>query len=257
MKPLELHFDTFGDAPGCPVIVLHGFLASSRNWRSVAKTLAKTHRVYVLDMRNHGVSPHSEYMDYPSMASDVVHFMDRMKLAAAHIVGHSMGGKVAMWLALHHAERIEKLIVVDIAPVAYQHSFTPTIQALQQLPLAQLSNRKQAEQELAAAIPDLGFRQFLLQNLVLRDGAYSWRINLDIVQQTAQHIVDFPQPSLERFEFPALFIAGEYSNYVDAEAVLERFPQARIAIIPKTGHWLYVEAPDHFCDLVTDWLAEC
>jgi pimeloyl-ACP methyl ester carboxylesterase len=193
-------------------------------------------------------------MNYPDMAGDVLHFMDRMNLAQAHIVGHSMGGKVAMWLALHHPERIQKLVVVDIAPVAYQHSFTPVIEALQQLPLEQLSTRKQAEEELATAIPDLSFRQFLLQNLLLRDGAYYWRINLDIVQQTAHHIVDFPQPSFDRFEFPALFIAGEYSNYVDTEAVMERFPKAKLAIIPETGHWLYVEAPDAFCALVIEWL---
>jgi len=255
MKPIELNFESYGNAQGCPVIILHGFLASSRNWRTVAKNLAETHRVYVLDMRNHGASPHADAMNYPVMADDVLHFMDRMGLAQAHIVGHSMGGKIAMWLALHHPDRIQRLIIVDIAPVAYQHSFTPVIRALQQLPLHQLNNRKQAEQELAIAIPDLSFRQFLLQNLLLRDGAYYWRINLDIVQQTAHHIVDFPTPFFERFEFPALFIAGEYSNYVDTEAVMTRFPKAKLAIIPETGHWLYVEAPDVFCTLVVDWLA--
>lgn len=256
MKPLELNFDTFGNASGCPVIVLHGFLASSRNWRSVAKTLALTHRVYVLDMRNHGASPHCAAMDYPAMAADVLHFMDRMGLPVAHVLGHSMGGKVAMWLALHHPERIQKLVVVDIAPVAYQHCFNPVVTALKELPLEKLNNRKQAEEQLATAIPDLSYRQFLLQNLLLRDGAYYWRINLEIMQQIAPHIVDFPEPTVDRFEFPALFIVGEYSKYVDNAAVVKRFPKARIAVIPETGHWLYVEAPQHFCALVTDWLGE-
>lgn len=254
MSLLDLHYETFGNHNDSPVIVLHGFLASSRNWRSIAKVLAEHHLVYVLDQRNHGASPHAKEMDYPSMAEDVIRFMDIAGLAKAHIVGHSMGGKVAMWLALHYPERIDKLVIVDIAPVAYHHSFTPVIQALQQLPLEQLSNRKQAEEHLSEAIPDLGFRQFLLQNLLLRDGNYHWRINLDIVQNTAHHIVDFPQPEADRFEFPVLFIAGEYSSYVDQEAVLEWFPRAKISVIEKTGHWLYVEAPNTFCRLVKQWL---
>lgn len=252
---MKLYYEVFGDEAAAPLIILHGFLASSRNWRSVAKALANSYRVYVLDQRNHGASPQVEVMDYPAMAEDVVRFMDQLCLSSAHIVGHSMGGKVAMWLALHDPERIRGLIVVDIAPVAYRHSFTPVIHALQQLPLDQLSNRKQAEEHLAPAIPDLGFRQFLLQNLLLRDGRYYWRINLDIVRQTAHHIVGFPQPQVDRFEFPALFVAGEHSNYVNSEVVLEWFPKAKIAVIPQTGHWLYVEAPDTFCRLVNEWLS--
>lgn len=256
MSELDLHYEIFGDESDSPVIVLHGFLASSRNWRSVAKLLAENHCVYVLDQRNHGVSPHAEVMDYPAMASDVLRFMNGIGLAKANIVGHSMGGKVAMWLALHHPERIGKLIVVDIAPIAYRHSFTPVIQALRDLPLERLANRKQAEEHLSEAIPDLGFRQFLLQNLLLRDGEYSWRINLDIVQSTAHNIVGFPEPVAERYEFPALFIAGEYSGYVNDEAVTEWFPKARVSVVPKTGHWLYVEAPDVFCQMVRQWLNE-
>lgn len=256
MQPISLHYESFGQPDTVPVIVLHGFLASSRNWRTVAQHLAGEHLVYVLDQRNHGASAHAQFMDYPSLALDVLHFMDELQIKTAHLLGHSMGGKVAMWLALHYPERVEKLVVVDIAPQAYQHSFMPIIKAMRELPLQQLSNRKQAEQALAADIPDLGFRQFLLQNLLLRDGEYFWRINLDFVEHSAHHIVDFPQPSVERYHFPALFIAGEHSNYVDSEAVLERFPKARIAVIPQTGHWLYVEAPQQFCALVGDWLAD-
>lgn len=256
MQPVDLAFEVFGKSNVDPIIILHGFLASSRNWRSVAKTLSERHCVYVLDMRNHGISPHAESMDYPSMAFDILHFMNRIGLDKAHLLGHSMGGKVAMWFALHHPARVNQLMIVDIAPVAYRHSFDPMIQALRQLPLPNLTNRKQAEQHLAEAIPDLAFRQFLLQNLLLREGAYLWRINLDIIQRNAHHIVGFPEVQTRIFSGEALFIAGQHSAYVDTESVALRFPKATIEVIPDTGHWLYVEAPDRFCELVLRWLAD-
>lgn len=254
MKAVELVFETYGNENHCPVIILHGFLASSRNWRSIAKRLAESHFVYVLDMRNHGASPHHEQMDYPSMAHDVVCFMDKHGIQKAHFLGHSMGGKIAMWLALHYPQRIAQLMVADIAPVNYEHSFDVMIQALRQLPLDQISNRKDAEQFLAAAIPDMGFRQFLLQNLLLKEGIYFWRINLDFIGKTAHHIVSFPEPEKSCFTSKALFIAGERSNYIQPDAVLKLFPHAEIVEIADTGHWLYVEAPDEFCRLVDAWL---
>ena len=254
MRPVDLAFETFGEPNGCPIIILHGFLASSRNWRTIAQKLAVTHRVYVLDMRNHGASPHVDSMDYPVMAADVLNFMEQLGLHKSYLLGHSMGGKVAMWFALHYPERVESLMVADIAPVSYQHSFDAMLHALRHLPLSQLANRKQAEQHLADAIPDLAFRQFLLQNLLLEDGAYYWRINLDIIQNTAHNIVAFPEPNQTVFDQPALFIIGGNSSYVDRCSVLARFPHARIAEIPDTGHWLYVEAPDAFYKLVLDWI---
>ena len=255
MKTVDLVYECFGDEGASPLIVLHGFLASSRNWRTIARRLAENYRVFVLDMRNHGSSPHDEHMDYPAMAHDVVHFMDIMGLPKAHVLGHSMGGKIAMWLALHHPHRIEKLMVADIAPVSYQHSFDPMIQTLKKLPLDQLANRKEAEIFLADVIPDLGFRQFLLQNLLLKDGSYYWRIDLEIIQQNAHHIVGFPMTEGRAFSNKALFIAGERSAYVHPDTVYSLFPLAEIVEIPNTGHWLYVEAPEHFCQIVDEWLA--
>lgn len=254
MTNLDLAFEVFGEPNACPIIILHGFLASSRNWRSVAKTLSIHHCVYVLDMRNHGASPHAEAMNYPAMAIDILHFMNNKGLYTAHLLGHSMGGKIAMWFALHYPERVGQLMIVDIGPVAYQHSFQPIIHALKQLPLRDLVNRKQAELHLTEAIPDLAFRQFLLQNLQLNNGVYSWRINLDIIQTNAHHVVGFPEVQVEFFSDKVLFIAGENSVYVDPESVLLRFPRATIKVIPNTGHWLYVEAPEIFCDLILSWL---
>lgn len=254
MLSVDLAFETFGEPNGCPIIILHGFLASSRNWRTIAQKLAVTHRVYVLDMRNHGASPHVDSMDYPGMAEDVLAFMEKQELNKSYLLGHSMGGKVAMWFALHYPERVESLMVVDIAPVNYQHNFDAMLHALKRLPLAQLTNRKQAEQHLSSAIPDLAFRQFLLQNLLLEDGTYYWRINLDIIQNTAHNIVAFPEPHQQVFDQPVLFITGGNSAYVDPDAVFVRFPRARIAEIPGTGHWLYVESPEAFYKLVIDWI---
>jgi len=254
MHPVDLTFEAFGESDACPIIILHGFLASARNWRTVAKSLAETHRVYVVDMRNHGASPHAELMDYPTMAADLLQFMDGIGLEKAHLLGHSMGGKVAMWFAMHYSERVEKLIVVDIAPINYSHSFDPMLHALRKLPLENLANRKQAELPLADVIPDLGFRQFLLQNLLLRDGVYFWRINLDIIQSNAHHVVGFPQTSITSYDAPALFVVGEHSDYVDHTAVFDKFPHAKICEIPGTGHWLYVEAPEMFCNMVSSWL---
>ena len=255
MKAVNLAFENYGEPSSCPLLILHGFLASSRNWRTIAGKLASQHHVYVLDMRNHGTSPHAEKMDYPSMATDIMAFMDNQGIQRAHLLGHSMGGKVAMWFALHFPERVERLLVADIAPMNYCHSFDAMIHALRQLPLHRLAHRKHAEQLLAEAIPDLGFRQFLLQNLLLKDGQYYWRINLDIIQQNAHYIVGFPELMSKPYCRPVLFIAGERSNYIQAEKVLEVFPGAEFAEISGVGHWLYVEAPDAFCRLVLDWLA--
>lgn len=255
MNPVDLAYESFGEPSASPLIILHGFLASSRNWRSIAKRLSDKHHVLVLDIRNHGVSPHAEDMDYPVMAQDILWFMDKMGLQKAHLLGHSMGGKIAMWFALHYPQRIEKLMVADIAPVNYQHSFDPIVHALKALPLNELANRKHAEQFLAEAIPDVSFRQFLLQNLLLKDGQYYWRINLDIIQKTAHSIVGFPEPVQPIYPQKALFIAGEHSAYIQPEAVMERFPNAEIIEIADAGHWLYVQAPDEFCQIIEAWMA--
>jgi esterase len=253
-QAVELYYEEFGQAGDCPIIILHGFLASSRNWRTVAKNLAKRHHVLVVDMRNHGASPHSAEMDYPTMANDILSLMDKLGVQRVHLLGHSMGGKIAMWFALHYPERVSELMIADIAPVNYQHSFDQLIQALKSLPLERLNNRKDAEHLLADAIPDLSFRQFLLQNLLLKDGSYDWRINLDYIGNTSHHVVAFPDIEDRTYSGQALFVAGERSAYIQPDSVMTVFPQAEIVEIPETGHWLYVEAPGRFCEVIDDWV---
>ncbi|OQK18462.1 alpha/beta hydrolase [Methyloprofundus sedimenti] len=250
-KAINLAFEEYGESTAPALLILHGFFASSRNWRQIARKLAEYQHVYLVDMRNHGASAHDSIMDYPSMAADIELLLDKQQLAKVNILGHSMGGKAAMWLALSRPERINHLIVVDIAPVSYRHSFDNLIRALQLLPLEQLTNRKQADNLLSAAIPESSFRQFLLQNLVLKEGKYIWRIDLDIFAKTANNIIAFPDTNaLSPYPDKVLFLAGETSNYVAKENVYNLFPKAEIKTIAKAGHWLHAEQPDAFCDAV-------
>ena len=245
MNTVKLAFNTFGDSANPVLIIAHGFFASSRNWRQVAMRLADQFYVYTVDLRNHGESPHHPIMDYPAMAQDLSRFMDEQALETAHILGHSMGGKVAMWMALNYPERLDSLIVVDISPVSYTHSFDVIIKALQALPLAEIGNRKQADDLLAESIEEASFRQFLLQNLVLKEGVYYWRINLDIFADMAANIIAFPDSFVyPQFGGKALFIGGNNSDYIQAEEIKKLFPTASIEGIENAGHWLHVEQPD-------------
>lgn len=252
---MKLVFEEFGDANNPPLIILHGFFAAARNWRTVAEKLAVNFHVYVLDQRNHGASPHHAIMDYPTMAADLFAFIEQHDLTTVSLLGHSMGGKVAMWFALNHPSFVDKLIIVDIAPISYTHCFDATIGALKSLPLAQISNRKQADEFLATAIPELSYRQFLLQNLLLVDGAYRWRVDLDIFQRAAPAIIGFPNTDgIAPFTGNALFIAGEQSNYVQADDRLPLFPTASLSVVANAGHWLHVQQPAVFIAQIESFL---
>lgn len=252
---ISLVFEEYGDSANTPLIILHGFFASSRNWRQIAKQLADQYHVYVLDMRNHGLSPHADNMDYPLMAEDLKYFMDLHQLQTANILGHSMGGKVAMWFALNYPERVQKLLIADISPVCYQHSFDQTINALRQLPLEQITNRKQADEFLSPFIPELSYRQFLLQNLQLKEGQYSWRIDLDIFYRTADNIIAFPTVGdIEPYKGDILFLMGGNSTYLDRPAIIKSFPKAEISIIKDASHWLHIDKPVEFLDTVVRFL---
>ncbi|MDD5578923.1 MAG: alpha/beta fold hydrolase [Methylobacter sp.] len=257
MAAVDLAFEEFGSADNLPLIILHGFFASSRNWRSIAEKLSAKFHVYVLDMRNHGESPHNPCMDYPAMAADLLLFLNNHRLNSVSLLGHSMGGKVAMWFALNNPGYVNKLIVVDIAPVNYKHRFDDLIQALKALPLNEISNRKQAEILLASVIPELSYRQFLLQNLILKNGGYCWRIDLDIFQRMAPNIIAFPDTGhLAPFTRKTLFIAGENSNYLKPYNITKLFPTAILSIVASAGHWLHVQQPGVFLALVEKFLQD-
>ena len=255
METVPLAFDEFGSQDNSPLIILHGFFASSRNWRQIAQRLSDRFHVYMPDMRNHGISPHHPIMDYPTMTADVLRFMADHNLETASLLGHSMGGKVAMWLALTAPDRLHKLIVADIAPVSYKHCFDNIVLALKALPLLEIANRKQAETLLASDIPELSYRQFLLQNLILKEGSYCWRVDLDIFQRMAHFIAAFPNTDhLTPFIGEALFIAGGDSDFVKREDINALFPKAALSIIANAGHWLHVQQPDIFTAWVENFL---
>lgn len=254
---MQLVYEEFGDTQKSPLIILHGFFASARNWRVIAEKLANNYHVYVVDQRNHGASFHDIEMNYEIMADDVLHFIWQHNLNKVSILGHSMGGKVAMWFALNHGDYIDKLIIADIAPVSYTHSFDKTMNVLKALPLAELKNRKQAEEFLAHDIPELSYRQFLLQNLILEYGEYRWRIDLDIFAKNAHYIVAFPETySVTPFLNKVLFIAGAESQYVKQGQFESLFPNGQLEIIANAGHWLHVQQPEAFILAVTNFLEQ-
>jgi pimeloyl-ACP methyl ester carboxylesterase len=243
---LELDYTVVGDGP--PILILHGLFGSARNWSSFAKGLAETHRVYVLDLRNHGNSPWSPAMSYREMAEDVRDFMVRHGLAGAAVLGHSMGGKTAMVLALHHGDLVGALSVVDIAPVAYGHTHLPFIEAMAAVDLTSATRRSQVDEHLKPAIEEPMLRSFLLQNLVTKDGALAWRINLAALAANMDALIGFPAETDGRsYGGPTLFAAGANSDYLRSdhhEAIQQLFPAAEIHVIPEAGHWVHAEQPE-------------
>jgi esterase len=254
---LELAYDEFGIA-GPPVVILHGLLGSARNWTSIARQLAETHRVFALDLRNHGRSPWAETMSFDEMAGDAAAFIERHGLDPATVVGHSLGGKVAMRLALARTDLVARLVVVDVAPVAYEHSFAAYIDALRRVDLSGLTRRADAERELEAAIPDPGVRGFLLQNLVKAEDGFAWRVNLDGLRANMAELIGFPADLTAQYAGPMLFLSGGRSGYVKPEhrPLIERlFPRAEHAVIENAGHWVHAECPTDFLAQLRQFLS--
>ena len=188
---VELACDQFGEA-GLPVVILHGLLGSARNWTSIAKELAGTYRGFALDLRNHGRSPWAATMSFDDMAGDVAAFIEHQGLGAVALIGHSLGGKVAMRLALTRPELIERLLVVDVAPVAYAQTFGQFVEAMRQVDLAAVQRRADADLQLQGAVPDAVLRNFLLQNLVKTDAGFVWRVNLEALAANMEELLGFP-----------------------------------------------------------------
>ena len=230
-----------------PLLIAHGLFGSARNWGVIARRLADRRDVLAVDMRNHGESAWSDRHDYDGMAADLA------EVIAAHggradVLGHSMGGKAAMVLALTRAGLVNRLVVADIAPVAYRHDQTSHIAAMRALDLTALGSRGEADRRMAAAVPDAGLRAFLLQSLDLRAEPPRWRLNLDVLEAEMPGIVGWPDIG-GHFDGPVLFLSGALSAYVgpeSREAIRRLFPAARFARIPGAGHWLHAEKPREF-----------
>ncbi|MCW8916440.1 MAG: alpha/beta fold hydrolase [Magnetovibrio sp.] len=243
---------------GDPVLILHGLFGSKRNWGAIAKKLSAHHRVISLDLRNHGDSPWVDGMDYRDLSGDVAAFIKLHSLGPCTVIGHSMGGKTAMVLALTHPELVKRLIVVDIAPVERETGFNSYIEAMAAVPLAECDNRADVEAHLSDVVSNKMVRSFLVQNVMRGGNGFEWRINLAALDAGMDDIADFPEPKgCHSFKAPTLFVAGAASDYIQPHHLsdIERlFPKANVTHIPNAGHWLHAEAPDVFLKEVIEFL---
>ena len=256
MVAIQLQAQAIGDGP--PLVILHGLFGSARNWATIARRLADIRQVHALDLRNHGASPWAEPMTYAAMAEDVAAYVAAKRLGPCDLLGHSMGGKAAMTLALTRPELVARLIVVDIAPVDYgRDGFTRYVRAMQAVDLATAVRRSDVDRTLAAAIPEASLRAFLLQNLVSEDGQLRWRINLAAIAAAMPAITGFPDTAA-CFPGPTTFLAGEHSDYLrprDETAIRRLFPAVRLIEIGGSGHWPHADQPDRFVALVRQALS--
>ncbi len=251
---VALNHRVYGET-GPALVVLHGLFGSAKNWHSQAVELATSHRVVCADLRNHGASPHAPAMGYPEMAGDVLELIERLDLERASVLGHSMGGKVAMQLALSHPERIAKLVVVDIAPVAYVRHHDAILEAMQAIDLSAHRTRQSVDAALAPAIGDAGVRQFILTNLKRDGDGYAWQLNLAAIAQDYQRLA--AAPAGDPYAGPTLFIKGGRSDYITSahrEPTAALFPAAKVKIINDSGHWPHADNPRLFNRIAADFL---
>ena len=252
---MQLHFKQLGC--GEPLVLLHGLFGSGDNWFGVVPKLAEKFHVFAPDLRNHGHSPHHAEMDYPLMAADVEKFFAAQKIKSARVIGHSMGGKVAMQLALDFPARVKKLVVVDMAPRAYARAHDQIFTALLALDLAVFQTRTEIENALAPEIPSLNLRRFLLKNLSRDEqGKFVWKMNLRGVAENYSQLGKVLSGG-KVFSNPALFIRGGKSDYIgtkDEAEILKLFPSAEIQTIATANHWVHADAPEEFVRMVLEFL---
>ncbi|MFO1203986.1 MAG: alpha/beta fold hydrolase [Tabrizicola sp.] len=242
--------------PEAPTLVIaHGLYGSGRNWGVIARRLADHRNVVAVDMRNHGESPRFPTQSYPDMAADLAEVIEHLG-APVDLLGHSMGGKASMQLALTRPDLIRRLVVADIAPVAYNHDQTRNAQAMAGLDLSRITTRAEADAALSNEIDDPALRAFFLQSLDLRQHPPRWRLNLPVLETEMPKIVGWPGTQ-GVFDHPALFLTGADSHYVrpeHRETIRTLFPKARFAKIPGAGHWLHAEKPREFEETVRVFL---
>jgi len=256
---VRLASEHLGEGGDAPLVIAHGLLGAGRNWGALAKRLAKRRKVIVADLRGHGDSPWSDDVSYPAMAGDLAETIGAEAGGRADVLGHSMGGKVAMTLALAQPSRLRKLIVADVAPVVYDHSHADTLAAMAALDLSRITRRADADRALRDSIPNAALRAFVAQNLAIEDGAARWRPDIAALAAGMAGLVGFPAHfAHDSFAGPALFLRGGASDYVTPAmhgAIRARFPAARIETLEGAGHWLHAEQPEAFLAAVEAFLA--
>ena len=253
---MNLFFRESGE--GRPLVILHGLFGSSDNWFTLAKTFSQHYKVYLIDQRNHGQSPHSDQFNYKILAQDLEDFLLQHAIVKPAVIGHSMGGKVAMNLAVKKPDTMDRLIVVDIVPKPYPVHHDHILEGLDAVNLNTLTSRTQADQVLSEFIPEADVRQFLLKNLTRKTaGGFEWRINLRAIDHHIEEIGEGMQyPG--KFEKPTLFIKGSKSNYYsagDEELIKTIFPKSIFATMD-ASHWVQAERPVEFASTVMEFLNE-
>jgi len=242
---------------GRPMLILHGFLGMGDNWKSLANKFSEKFEVHVIDQRNHGRSFHDDDFSYELMVEDVLHYMDYHQLDRVDILGHSMGGKTGMLFAVEHPERIQKLIVADIAPKFYPPHHQEILDALGEVDFDKISSRSEIDEILKKYIAEIGIRQFLLKNVYRKEkNQLAYRFNLEVLEEHYDEIgVALPPRSL--FEGPVLFLKGALSGYIheqDTDLISAHFPNSRIETIANASHWLHSENPKDFYNNVVEFL---
>jgi|TARA_B110000967_G_C18892189_1_gene568178 esterase len=257
---MELNYRQYSEN-GAPVLVLHGLFGSLSNWGWHCKQLAQQYAVYGVDLRNHGDSPHSDQLDYQVMAEDVRQLIVRLGLESCCIVGHSMGGKVAMQLALSFPDLIEKLVIVDIAPVSYPEDadgHMNVLAAMDAVKLGEIKSRTQAEVTIEDYIPQEATRKFLLTNLVRnKEGSFEWRLDKDSIRKNYANLRAELIATMS-FLKPVLFIKGSLSPYIKPEheaQIKELFPAASVKLLMDAGHWLHAEKPQALQKILLKFLS--
>lgn len=254
-----LNFKKYSDV-GEPLLVLHGLFGNHSNWGVHCKKFAETYAVYGVDLRNHGDSPHADELNYQVMAEDIRELLQQLAIPHCYMIGHSMGGKVAMQLALSRPDLIRKLVVVDIAPVLYENKadgHAKILQGMAAMKLAEISSRKEAEIQLREFVEDEATRKFILTNLVRDESTgYRWRLNLESIRKNYDKLRD-KLVGDEPYTQPVLFVKGALSNYIHLKhekEILRLFPAARVKIVMEAGHWVHSERPLVFQKIALDFL---
>lgn len=250
-----LHFQSTGQ--GDPLVIMHGLFGSADNWRSISSVLSRERQVISVDLRNHGRSFYHPQQTFELMAEDLLHLLDDIGVSTIDLLGHSLGGKTAIQFAQSFANRLRRLIVVDIAPRQYADEHSAIFKALLALDLASFSTRTAINKALSATLPDPLVRQFLLLNLQKDSSGFSWRINLQALFYNYPSLLQSVEPT-HSVEVPVLFINGAQSDYVtdnDKQHIKRLFPQAEHVIIDRAGHWVHADQPDIFVQQVSRFLA--
>ena len=253
-----MRLQSYIDGQGRPLVVLHGFLGSSDNWRAMRKRFAAKYKVFSVDQRNHGNSPHSSMMNYTVMTEDLREFLSEHGLSNVCLLGHSMGGKVAMQFATESPEWIDKLVIVDISPKAYPPSHQLLLDAMQNIELRRLKTYGEIEATLAQSISDASLRKFVVKNLARNsNGDLYWRIGLDSLAANYDQLIKPPTIS-NSFDRPTCFVRGALSSFIadqDLASIRKYFLRAEFHTIPNAGHWVHIDAPEEFYRVVDEYLS--